>query len=229
MPSVHRFETGEERVAAIVESVSARLRAAVQARGLASLIVSGGSTPRPVFAALAGTPLAWEKVHITLGDERWVAPADQDSNEHLLRETLLRGAAAAARFIPLKNTAADAATGALATDQALADFPWPADVLMLGMGDDGHTASLFPRAPELEAALYTDQRCLAVTPPAAPHQRLSLSARTLLDSHAIIIDITGAAKWATYQRAAAGGAVEEMPVRLILQQQSVPVHVYWSP
>ena len=74
-----------------------------------------------------------------------------------------------------------------------------------------------------------DKRCVAVTPPTAPHQRLSLSARALLDTHAIIIDITGPTKWATYQRAAAAGPVEEMPVRLILQQQSVPVHVYWSP
>ncbi|HEX4328059.1 MAG TPA: 6-phosphogluconolactonase [Burkholderiales bacterium] len=226
---MRKFESGAERVAAIVESVSARLRAAIQARGTAGLIVSGGSTPRPVFAALAGMPLAWDQVHITLADERWVSPTDDDSNEYLVRQTLLRDAAASARFIPLKNAATDAAAGAAATEQALADFPWPADVLMLGMGDDGHTASLFPRAPELEAALRTDGRCIAVTPPAAPHQRLSLSAAALLDTHAIIIDITGPAKWATYQRAVSAGPIEAMPVRLILQQASVPVHVYWSP
>ncbi|MDB5805487.1 MAG: 6-phosphogluconolactonase [Betaproteobacteria bacterium] len=229
MPSTGRFDTAAGRVAAIVESVSASLREALQARGKAGLIVSGGSTPRPVFAALAGQPLEWNKVYVTLADERWVGPDDQDSNERLVRQNLLRDAAASAHFIPLKNAAADAAAGAPETDQALTAFPWPADVLMLGMGEDGHTASLFPRAPELQAALHTDMHCIAVTPPAAPHQRLSLSADALLDARAIIIDITGPAKWATYERAAAPGPLEEMPVRLVLQQQRVPVHVYWSP
>lgn len=229
MPSVRRFDTAAGRIAAIVENVSASLREALQTRGKAGLIVSGGSTPRPVFAALAQQPIEWSRIYITLADERWVSPDDQDSNEHLVRQHLLREAAAPAHFIPLKNAARDAASGAAKADQALTAFPWPADILMLGMGDDGHTASLFPRAPELQAALHTDLHCIAVTPPAAPHQRLSLSAHALMDARAVIIDITGPAKWATYERAAAPGAVEEMPVRLILQQQRVPVHVYWSP
>jgi 6-phosphogluconolactonase len=229
VPSAARFDTAAGRVAAIVERVSASLREALQTRGKAGLIVSGGSTPRPVFAALARQAIEWNKVYITLADERWVGPDDADSNEHLVRQTLLRDAAASAHFIPLKNAAADAAAGAVEADRALTAFPWPADVLMLGMGEDGHTASLFPRAPELQAALRTDMHCIAVTPPAAPHQRLSLSAHALLDARAIVIDITGPAKWATYERAAAPGPVEEMPVRLILQQQRVPVHVYWSP
>jgi 6-phosphogluconolactonase len=229
VPSVSKAQGAEERVAAVVGAVSTLLRAALRERGQAGLIVSGGSTPRPVFDALARVDLAWEQVTMTLADERWVEPSDNDSNEHLVRQHLLRGPAAAAQFIPLKNAAADAAGGAAATAQALAAFPWPADVLMLGMGDDGHTASLFPHAPELAEALRTQARCIAVTPPAAPHRRMSLSAHTLLDARNVFIDITGSGKWATYERAAGPGPVEEMPVRLMLQQQKVPVHVYWSP
>lgn len=229
MVSVRKFDSPAERVAALAECVALTLLRAVQARGKAGLIVSGGSTPRPVFATLALHDLPWDAITITLADERWVAPSEADSNERLVRGTLLQAEAANARFIPLKNAAANAAAGVAQAERDLADFPWPADVLMLGMGDDGHTASLFPGAPELDAALGTTQRCIAVTPSAAPHQRMSLSAHALLESRLICIDITGASKWARYGYASAPGPVEAMPVRVALQQDRVPVQVYWSP
>lgn len=229
MPSVQRADSAQERITAVVAAVSACLEEAVRERGRAGLIVSGGSTPRPVFEVLAQQALPWDRVTITLADERWVAPTENDSNEHLVRGHLLQGRAAAAQFIALKNNAADAAAGVPAAAQALEAFPWPADALMLGMGDDGHTASLFPKAPELTEALRTQARCIAVTPPAAPHRRMSLSAHALLQARRVFIDITGPGKWATYERAAAPGPVEEMPVRLLLQQDHIPVHVHWSP
>ncbi|MDO7834987.1 6-phosphogluconolactonase [Sphingobium sp. HBC34] len=226
MPTEHLFATGAEAAADLAARIASILSQAVAARGIATLAVSGGRSPRPVLEALRQVDLDWGKVVVTLVDERWVAPDSADSNERLVRETLLQGAAAQARFVPMKTDAADAYAGQPAVEAAFAALPWPLDIVLLGMGDDGHTASLFPGAAELAEGLSSSARTIAVTPPAAPHQRLSLTASAILDSRQVFLQIGGAGKKAVYDRALAGGPVEELPIRLALLQDQVPVDVW---
>lgn len=229
MVTEHLFDETSAMIDALSSFVSSELNAAVLARASAGLVVSGGKTPRALFRGLSKTPLDWEKICITLADERWVGASDPDSNEHLVRTTLLRDAAKAARFVGLKNTAASPEESIAATLQALKIVPHPFDLVLLGLGEDGHTASLFPGAPELSKALAKDApACIVVHPPAAAHTRISLSAAALLDSRAIAFLIEGPEKWAAYQRACEPGPIEQYPSRAFLHQEEVPVHVYWS-
>jgi len=210
--------------------VAGGLRQGIDARGHATLVVSGGRTPLGLFEQLAQQPLAWDKVVITLADERWVDPDDELSNERLVRRALLTGPAAAATFVGLKNSRATPEEGAAVTEAALALVPWPADVLVLGMGADGHTASLFPGAANLPAALAMDsgRRCFAMSPVTAPLARLTLSLPVLLSSRHIYLHLVGEAKREQYEQAEQGEDVNEMPVRAILHQHQTPVDVYWT-
>jgi 6-phosphogluconolactonase len=227
--TVHRNAADQDQ--ALADMVSGRLAAAIAARGSASLVVSGGRTPLGLFDLLSMVALRWESVTVTLADERWVDRAHGDSNERLVRAHLLRNAAAAANFVSLKNAAATPEEGVAETAAALAKVRRPFDVVLLGMGEDGHTASLFPAAPELADGLSPTAMwpCLAVNPPHAPHARMSLTLGTLLDSRSIIVQLTGAAKRQVIERALEGGPVEDMPIRGILHQAKVPVGIFWSP
>ncbi len=206
------------------------LRQGIAANGKASLVVSGGRTPLDLFIQLTRQELDWSKVVITLADERWVSPDNGASNEKLVRNNLLQGFAASATFIGLKNDAASPFEGADQTEQALKVLPRPIDVVILGMGDDGHTASLFPGASNLAAALAldSDRTCMGMTPLTAPLDRITLTLPVLLDSRNIYLHLMGEAKREVYERAEKGTDVNEMPVRAVLNQQQTPVSVYWT-
>lgn len=220
---------------ALADFVAQRLRVGLSERGQALLVVSGGSTPLPFFEALAQCDLDWSRVTITLADERWVPEDHVDSNARLVKAHLLQGRAAQANWVPLFNDEATPQRGQAAIEQTLAGLCWPADVVVLGMGGDGHTASLFPHAPELSAALARMQgsepgsRCMAVAAPALPNvpaARLTLTARALLDTRCLVLHITGAAKWALLQSARQDGPLEQWPIRLALHQDRVPCEVF---
>lgn len=206
------------------------LRQGIAANGKASLVVSGGRTPLDLFTQLTRQELDWSNVVITLADERWVSPDNSASNERLVRDNLLQGLAAAATFIGLKNDAASPFDGASATEIALQALPRPIDVVILGMGDDGHTASLFPGASNLLNALALDSQraCMGMTPLTAPLDRITLTLPLLLDSRSIYLHLMGEAKREVYERAEKGTDVNEMPVRAVLNQQQTPVSVYWT-
>lgn len=213
----------------LAEKVSQWLAEALSQRGQASLAVSGGSTPMAFFRALGGAKLDWSRVFVTLADERWVPPDHDDSNERLVRENLLQGAAASARFIGLKQPQDSAVEGQTACEAALAALPWPLDVLILGMGNDGHTASLFPDAPELAKALGEGNvhQCIAVHPASTPQARMSLTGRALLEARHTVLHLKGEQKLETLERALADvDAVLEMPIRAFLR---AGLKVYWSP
>jgi 6-phosphogluconolactonase len=197
----------------------------------ASLVVAGGRTPAPMFEALSATELDWEDVWVSLTDERWVDTRADGSNEFLVRHHLLRNEATRANFVGLKNNAQDPASGASAAWSAVAQIPRPFDFVLLGMGDDGHMASLFPNSAGLEHGLDLKQHpgCLPAVGPSEPRARLSLNLRALLDARRIGVLIVGASKWETYQRARQPGPITQMPVRALSLQQNVPVTVYWSP
>jgi 6-phosphogluconolactonase len=215
----------------LARSIAADLDSAIAARSLASLVVSGGRSPVPLFERLRTMAVDWSRVCVALADERWVDPRDPASNERLVREVLLQDAAAAARFTGLKNDHAGPELGAGAAWDTFKGVPRPFDVVVLGMGDDGHTASLFPDSPNLGRALddSAPAGCVRMRSPTAPEERLSLNLTALLDSRRIVILITGERKWQTYIAALGPGAVERMPVRAVLRQRRVPVEVQWSP
>jgi 6-phosphogluconolactonase len=215
----------------LAAGIAADLAAAIEARGTASLVVSGGRSPVKLFERLRTLAIDWSRVCVALADERWVDPSDPASNERLVRDVLLRDAAAAARFTGLKNGCATPELGAGMAWSTFNGVPRPFDVLVLGMGDDGHTASLFPDSPNLERALdeAAAAGCIGMRSPTLPAARLSLNLAALLDSRRIVMLITGESKWRTYIAALEPGAVERMPVRAVLRQRRAPVAVIWSP
>ncbi len=235
-PHEHRFPDAHALARALAGEIQVDLQEAIAARGHASLVVSGGRTPVTLFNQLATEKLPWDKVWVTLADERWVDAHDAASNERLVRTELLQQLAAAAQFVSLKNAATTPEAGADWAWRSLARIARPFDVVLLGMGDDGHTASLFPAsptnpAPHLTQALDTSRppACVAMQAPVAPQARLSLNLNALLDARRIILHIQGEAKWGLYQTAKQHGPVALLPVRAVLHQQEAPVDVFWSP
>jgi len=227
----HRFPDDKSLARALADEIRVELQEAIDARGHASLIVSGGRTPVVFFNCLAQESLAWERVTVSLADERWVDTQAFESNERLVRAELLKDRAAAAQFIGLKNAALSPEEGAHWTWRSLTRIKRPFDVVLLGMGDDGHTASLFPDSLNLKQALQRGlpPMCIAMSAPAAPHARISMSLNALLDSRRIILHIQGESKWALYRAAMEQGSVEVLPIRAVLHQQLVPVEVFWAP
>ena len=230
-PPVKKFEGIEAQSRALADEIAAGLRNAIAARRLASLVVSGGKSPIRMFELLRAEELDWSSVCVALADERWVDPSDPASNEKLVRDVLLKGPAAAARFLGLKNGAPTPDMGAVSAWETFARVPRPFDTVVLGMGDDGHTASLFPGSPNLPGAIdpAAAAGCVGMRAPVAPRPRLSLNLSALLDSRRIILAINGDAKWRTYLAAGAPGPVPDMPVRAVLRQTRTPVEVMWSP
>ena len=207
---------------AVAEALENDLIAAIAARGQASLAVSGGRTPRAVFPLLAGREVAWDKVSVTLTDERWVAADHADSNEKLAQEFLLQNQAKKAHFIGLKTPGATPGDGLMACAERLAHVPLPLDAVYLGMGKDGHVASLFPGSTALS---QTSGSCAATVAPDGV-LRMSLSPQTLLNARHLILMLSGTEKRAVYETAKKPGPVAGLPLRLILHQDQVPITIF---
>jgi len=227
-PLLHRYADRAALLDALAARVAGALEEALVQRGGATLAVSGGSTPKPLFERLARTPLEWKKVTITLVDERWVDPASDASNEHLVRSLLLQEYAAKARFVGLKTEVGTPEAGIDACEARLQELPMPLDVVILGMGSDGHTASFFPHAKELQDLLQSENRCGALRPPEAPYPRISLTLPTLLQTRLLLLHIEGEEKFGVYRRALEGSDVDAMPVRSVLHQTQTPLEVYYA-
>jgi 6-phosphogluconolactonase len=226
---MHQFDSRQQLDFQLADRIAKVLADDLSASGSAILVVSGGRTPRGLFAALSQIDIDWARVTITLADERWVDDQHADSNHKLVRENLCVERAAAAQFVPLKNAAESARQGEAECAAALAALG-RFSLVLLGMGDDGHTASLFPGAPELSRGL--DLRsgidCLAIQPTAAPHERMSLSLPRLLNTRQIVLHLAGADKLQVLERVCAGSDAAEYPVRGVLQQQAVAVDIYYA-
>lgn len=218
---------------ALAQAVAAAVREAVmtgvRVRATASLVVTGGTTPRLYYPLVAALDLPWSRVHITLSDERQVPENHAHSNAGLVRELLLRGRAAAAHFTPLYGGEVGALAGA---ERRLLETPRPFDLVLLGLGDDSHLASLFPGAPGVEAALDPRSSALAcaITPPpgvAPALPRLSLTLAALLDSRRIVIAAQGLAKRDAFERAALGHWPLPSPLHALAQHAHQPVDFFW--
>ena len=236
MINEHFFDDRDSLIRALLSDCESRLQTAVEHRGKASLLVSGGSTPEPLYQQLSLAPLPWSDICVALVDERWVDPSQAGSNETFVKTHLLQQQAASAQFIPMKNASSTAASGEEDCEQSYQQLPRPFDLVVLGMGPDGHTASLFPHAQGLDAALNPDreQLCAAIT--ATPStvtgtltERMSLTLHGLLQSRQLHLLITGEEKLAVYKAARENRDYTQTPVSAVLNQQQVPVLVYWAP
>lgn len=227
IPHFHAFHSRDALAEALAKETAAALRDAIAQRGLATLVVSGGSTPLPFFKALQKEPLDWSSLLVTVADERWVPATHADSNEKLVRDHLLKGDA---RFIALYNGASSAINGEEVAEEALRRMLPPFDVTILGMGPDGHTASLFPHHPRLEDALESTQRlCMGIeNAPKPPPERLSLTRHALLQSRRLLLHVTGTDKKDVLEAAMQPGPVAALPIRAFLHQEEAPLEIYWA-
>ena len=220
----------------LAQALAVQLRHAIAQRGQALLAVSGGRSPTALFQALRTQALPWAQVTVLLVDERCVPPTHADSNAALVRAHLLQDEAAKAQFMPFfdelpESWREEAANLSALTESAqsrLRCLPWPLDVAVLGMGDDGHTASLFPGAPGLAQALAGEGSVAWVRPLGAPHARLTLSLPVLQQARHVHLALAGPAKRAILDRACAQASVE-LPVSLVLHRPGEPVQVWCSP
>ena len=192
------------------------LQQAIAERGAAYLVVSGGKTPQALFTALSQVDLAWDKVTVLLADDRWLDDRQNDSNERLVKAVLLQNNAKAAKFISLYADTASAFDGVAQVLPRIAGLP-TFDAVILGMGEDGHTASLFPCSKEISQGLASDAPdLLAVNPTTAPYQRISFSKQRLLNSRALFLHLVGASKLTVLEHAQASQDELAMPIRAFI-------------
>lgn len=223
---VREFEDSESVARALAAAVADRLTDAIAARGRATLAVSGGTTPVRFFQALSNAEIDWDRVVVTLVDERFVGPSSERSNERLVRETLLVGRAARAGFVPIYSQVENVELAAEAASEAVAGL-LPLDVVVLGMGTDGHTASLFPDAEHVDALLdpATGRTVIAVHAPSAGEPRLTLSLGVICKARAVFLHIEGDAKRAVFD----GAAARNLPIAKVVEAAKTPVVTYWAP
>lgn len=228
--SFREFDSREALDEALATDVARLVRASTELRGEATLAVSGGSTPLGVFAVLARRELAWDLVRVTLVDDRWVPVDHAESNERMVRERLLSGPAGSASFVSL-HADAPHPRDALETIRARLDAFSTFDCLMLGMGPDGHFASLFPGATNLAEglALDGDAPCVAVDPPVAPHARISMTLPRIADTRRLILHLTGDEKRAVFERAVETRDALELPIAAVIDLPAPPLEVFWAP
>ena len=222
---------------ALAHRIADLLGNAIQERGHALLSVSGGKSPIPLFHALRDFPLSWEKITISLADERCVPVGHPHSNAALVSAHLLQGLAADARLVRMiDSNEVNEATLAALSQQALTALSTlgRCDVLVLGMGEDGHTASLFSHATELLEALDLNNplSCqlmhLNPAPPEAPYPRISQTLQYLLQARQIVLSVQGPAKLAVLQQAQQG-ADTRWPISFVLNQHTTPVEIWTAP
>ena len=211
-PTFRKFDDRAAASKALAKEIWQKLSAALRGSGAASFVASGGGSPKETYQRLSRLPLAWEEVSILPSDERCVPEDSSRSNLGMIRTHLPVNA----RFVEL---------GGSSPIHTLRPF----DVVLLGMGEDGHTASLFPIDPDIEAALSSDACLHQCHPTGMPEARISLTPVALLDANCIFLLIFGDQKREKLEAALAHGPVHEYPVRILLHDARIATQVYWAP
>lgn len=217
----------EEELANVL---SEALRTAIASKGTASLLVSGGSTPLELFKRLSAVDLDWEKVSISLVDERFLPDDHPDQNGAMVKATLLQNKAAKATFIPLVLDANDAQNNLAQAREAVQAIPRPFTAVVLGMGTDGHTASLFPDAQELDRGmdLNTEEELIIPAQQKAPHERITFTRRALLTTEHLLLHCYGAEKKSVLEAARYNTTYRPYPIEAFLHQDEAALQVYWT-
>lgn len=228
-PLLHTYDTPAQLHDALALRVADDLAEAIDQKGFATLMLSGGNTPRPFLQKLAAEPILWEKVRISLVDERWVDPASEKSNEKMVRSTLLQSGAKKASFYGMHDD--------IPNHKALQDFNallrsklYPFDVVILGLGTDGHTASLFPNRPELAALLdlSSERLCGFCEAPVEPKERMTLSLAAIASAAHCYLHIEGSEKLAVYRKALEGSDPAAMPIRAVFNACGEAVETFYA-
>ncbi len=224
------YASPQEMAEAVAGDIGFIVESAVDARNASLLAVPGGSTPRPILAKLAKARLPWKKVTVIPTDDRLVAVDSELSNIRMIAQALLP---AGARVLPIATENADHKLAGNAADARLQDLPWPPDLVWLGMGEDGHTASIFP-GPDLQDALDAPKarRAIGVLPeplPAeAPVPRVTLTRAAILSARTLLITITGQKKRDLLEQAIADGHSSKLPIGRVLAEAEQPIDIHWS-
>jgi 6-phosphogluconolactonase len=230
MIAINEFSSKTELDNSFAEQVAQLLTAAINKKGRASIAVSGGSTPKDFFITLSQKDIAWHKVTVTLADERWVDKNSEASNTRLVKEFLLQKNAAQADFFDLKIAEKLDQDVLQQLNNNAKQQVLPFDVLILGMGEDGHTASLFPCSDEISVALAKDNTdvLMSVKPKTAPHQRITFTFAALIKSSAIFLHLCGEKKQQVLQQAMANDDIFAMPIRAFLQDKNITTTVMFA-
>lgn len=225
------YDSADEMADAVAGDIGFVIESAIEARGGAVIALAGGKTPLPIYERLARTKLDWKRVTIVPGDERIVPLGDPLSNVTAIGKAFLPKGA---RVIPLVSaTAPDYKAAGRAADALLQDLHWPLDLCLLGVGTDGHAASIFP-GPDFDEALNgpRERRALGVMPdplpPEAPVARVTLSRAAIASAQSVMIAVTGAEKRRVIEEAVKAGASSPLPIGRILAEVEQPVDIHWS-
>jgi 6-phosphogluconolactonase len=226
--SVHAFDDGQALANALAARIADDLRNAIAARGEATIAVSGGSTPKRLFEQLSNEVLDWSRVTVTLVDERWVPDTDERSNARLLEMHLLRHNAADAQFVPLYAEAPTPEAGIAQVRTRIGTMKLPFDIVILGMGPDGHTASFFPGGDRLSEALdlTNTAEVLPMRAPNAGEPRITFTLSVLLKARLLYLHIQGADKRVVLEQAEQPGS--SLPIASVLQHAR-QLEIYWCP
>jgi len=227
---VNSFNSKEELIDSFSKKIIENLNVGIRQRGKATLLVSGGSTPKPLFEKLSHSDIDWSCVKIGLVDERWVDEDHKDSNAKLVKDFLLVNKASKATFIPLYQKGLKAQDSQEKCSNLVKNELFPCDVLILGMGDDGHTASLFPNKKELKDALDISREsyCISMTPDDAPHTRMSLTLSAILKAQNLYLHIQGKNKIEVYEKAISEQDYTKSPITAVLKNDIKNIEVYYN-
>ena len=224
------YDNLDEMADAVAGDVGFIVESALDARGSCLLALPGGNTPLPIFEKLAAAKLDWKKVTIVPTDDRLVPMQDERSNVRAIAKAFLP---TGARVIPIATEIADYRLAGNSADARLQDFPWPPDLVWLGMGEDGHTASIFA-GPDLQDALEAPKarRAVGVMPdpmPAdAPVPRVTLTRASILSARTLLVTITGDKKRELLEGAIADGQSSKLPIGRVLAETEQPFDIHWT-
>lgn len=214
-----QFENSQAMTSFLAKDIVSKLTAAINDKGQAVLLVSGGRSPIALFEQLSNSDIAWENVIISLVDDRWVDATHSDSNENLVKQYLLVNKAAKARFIGLVAPGESAFTHIDQSIKAIADIK-EIDVMILGMGEDGHTASIFPCSEQVSQAMSKDnhQRLIATQPTTAPYERVSFTLNEILAAKQVYLPLSGSNKIRVFEQAQQLDDLAKMPISAVIKQ-----------
>ena len=226
------YDDAAEMAAAVAGDIGFIIESAIDARGAAVIALAGGKTPTPIYEQLSSAKLDWKRVTIVPGDERIVPLGDPRSNVTVLAKFFLPKGARVMPIVP--NAIADYKAAGRSADALMQDLHWPLDLCLLGVGNDGHTASIFP-GPDFEEAVNgpKDRRALGVMPDPmpleAPVPRVTLSRAAISTSRALLIAVRGDEKRALIETAIKQGRSSPYPIGLALAGTELPVDIHWAP